>query len=189
MKVGFCGAQGTGKTSVAEILIKDKQMLDANWKFVPSTARVAMAEGYKLNRAADELGQLLTTCSRIVAEFNIEDEVTSVFSDRTPLDSLAYTAYQFSHAWAKEGQASNKFYWDISNGLVKKHMAEYDKLFYFPVLWPPVADGDRDPDISYQQQIDHYIVSFLEVFGLKYHVVGVGTPEERAEFIKSHIFN
>jgi hypothetical protein len=185
MKIGFCGAQGTGKTSVAEILIKDPDMIDRNWKFVPSTARVAMSEGYALNRDADELSQLLTTCSRIVAEFNTEDDITSVFSDRTPLDSLAYTAYQFSHVW----NASSKFYWDISNGIVKKHMMEYDKLFYFPVLWAPVADGDRDPDVGYQQSIDHYIVSFLEVFGLKYEIIPGTTPQQRAEFVKGCIFN
>ncbi len=186
MKIGFCGAQGTGKTSVAEMLAADPDMKAANWKFVPSTARLAMAEGYKLNRDADELGQLLTTCSRMVAEFRLEDDKTSTFSDRTPLDSLAYTSYQFSNAWKG---TSSKFYFDISKGLVEKHMKEYDKLFYFPVFWPPVPDGSRDGDEGYQKEIDHYIVSFLDVMGLKYEIMPNKDVGKRMDVVKRAIFN
>lgn len=185
MKVGFIGSQGTGKTSVAEAFVKDKDAIDRNWKFVPSTARLAMKEGYKLNRDADELGQLLTTVSRIVTEFRTEDEVTSVVCDRTPLDSLAYTAYQMNHVW----DDGNSYYWKVTEGLVEKHMKEYDKLFYFPVYWPPVADGDRDDSVEYQKQIDTYILAFMEVFRIEPIHMPDDTVENRVGVLRRHIFN
>jgi len=187
MKIGFMGSQGTGKTSVANALEKDKDVKARDWRFVPSTARVALSAGHAVNKDAQPLDQILTTLSRIVAEYYKSSDAHSTFSDRTPLDSLAYTAYQMNNMW-KNNEAT-KFYWDISCGIVLKHMKEYDKLFYFPVYWDPEDDGVRDPDVDYQKQIEYLLHSFIEAYDIPVVTMRNESVEARVQFIKESIFN
>lgn len=181
MKIGFTGSQGTGKTTLAKALLQDSWFKDRNYVFVPSTARVAEQEGFKVNRDADPLSQLLTTVGRITAEYGVEDEITSTISDRTPLDSLAYTTYQFNNVWE---DFNSKFYWKVSYDLVQKHMAEYDYIFYFPVFWAPKDDGLRDPDSGYQHDIDELIVDFLDSMEVKHFVIPEGSTKDRVGHLK-----
>lgn len=181
MKIGFTGSQGTGKTTLAKALLADSWFKDRNFVFVPSTARIAEKEGFKVNRDADPLSQLLTTVGRITAEYGVEDEVTSTISDRTPLDSLAYTTYQFNEVW---GDFNSVYYWKVSYDLVEKYMGEYDHIFYFPPYWAPKDDGLRDPDVQYQQDIDTHVADFLDAMRIEFYTMPPGETALRVDFVK-----
>ena len=186
MKIGLTGSHGTGKTSVAEAVVEDEWFKDRNWKFVPSTSALAVKEGYKINREANPLDQLVVTCSRIAAEYRADDGECSLITDRTLVDSLAYTTYQFNNVWEYGG---TEFYYKTSFTLVEKQMQEYDKVFYFPVHWNPKTrkDGNRDPDAGYQRDIDSHIATYLEILEVPIIVMPNASVAERVDFIKANI--
>jgi predicted ATPase len=182
VRIGFTGSQGTGKTTLAENSVDKIRLLKGDWKTVPSTARAAREAGYSINRDADPLSQILTTVARINAENKLADSGFSVLSDRTPIDSLAYTSYSFNNIWKN----SNKFYWQQSADLASHHMKSYDAVFYFPVYWGPDADGVRDTDPHWQIEIDHMIIALLEDFGIYSIVVPNLSIEDRVEWFVNH---
>lgn len=158
MRIGFAGAQGTGKTTLAKAychLFPDVVMVE-------STARRIKSAGYGINRDADPLSQLLTTISRANAENAASACFKHTLSDRTLVDSLAYTAYQISYVWKDDfPEKKARAYYDESFQFVHQHMQKYDKVFYFPPYWGPIADGDRDPDTDYQESIDYIVKALL----------------------------
>lgn len=180
MRIGFTGSQGTGKTTLAKHLVKQPEFKD--YTFIPSAARVAEKEGFKVNRDADPLSQLLTTAGRITTEYEQWDITDDTISDRTPLDSLAYTTYQFNNVWP---EFNSGYYWKVSYALVEKHMENYDVLVYFPNFWAPTADGVRDGDPQYQADIDVLIKTFLETMDMPHVVMPNATNAERYKIIKS----
>lgn len=171
------GSQGSGKSTLAALVAEN----DPTVTFVPSTAREAIKYGYKVNTEADPLSQLLTTVSRITAEKAAVGK--TIISDRTPLDSLAYTTYQMDNVWTASEQ--NDFYYKTSVDLVKQHMGIYDMLLYFPPYFAPVDDGVRSGDIDYQLQIASYMEDYLEAFDLRYYRVPNCSPEERLSWYKT----
>lgn len=179
MKIGFTGSQGTGKTTLAKYMLKDKAFKD--YSFVPSTARIAEAEGFKVNRDADPLSQLLTTVGRVTAEYAVDKMGLNTISDRTPLDSLAYTTYQFNNVWT---DFNSKYYWQVSYDLVEKYMSEYDVIFYFPPYWEPKGDGLRDTDPQYQEDIDVLIATFLASMNVPHHMMIEGSTPDRVDHVK-----
>ena len=177
MRVGFTGAQGTGKTT----LLRAIESAGLNFSVVPSTARAALRSGYKVNRDADPLSQLVTTVSRVSTEDRIDHDAVRCVSDRTPLDSMAYTCYQVHNVW--DVDKSMDYYMEVTRDLVVRHMYKYDHIFYFPVFWTPKEDGVRDGDVNYQQDIDKIIVGLLESYGLEYHTVPKGSTQERLSWL------
>lgn len=176
MRVGFTGAQGTGKTT----LLKAVDEAGLGFKAVPSTAREAVKAGFKVNRDADMLSQLVTTVSRVSMEDHWYNEMGKTISDRTPLDSLAYTFYQAKFVWPEK---PNEYYLTISTELVVNHMKKYDHIFYFPPYFNPKPDGVRDGDVAYQQAIDHEIKTALLMLDVTYHTVPMGPTPHRLEFL------
>lgn len=182
MRVGFSGAQGTGKTTLAKAMLKDP-FFDG-WAYVPSAARTAVEQGFKVNREADPLSQLLTTCARVTSEYKVSQQVVNTVSDRTPLDSLAYTFYQYDNVWH---DFDSTFYWDTSCDLVEMAMKEYDRVFYFPPYWEPKEDGVRSGDRQYQMDIDKLVKRILQRLDIYCLTMPEGTNQDRIRFIQKYI--
>lgn len=177
MRIGFTGSQGTGKTCVAKRYAEEKGIY-----FVPSSARRVAAAGFKVNEQADELSQLLTTVLRITDEEKAQRLYPATISDRTPLDSLAYTWYQISHKWVYN-EPRTTLYWETTGAIVENHMRKYDKVFYFPVLWEPKGDGIRNTDRQYQVEIDRIILDFLREFKVPHVEMPNTTVSQRVLFV------
>lgn len=177
MRIGFTGSQGTGKTSVAKALVKKWP----DYHFVPSSARRAAESGYKVNRDADPLSQLVTTAARVADEDYAARINQNTVSDRTPLDSLAYTMYQQRYIW-KDMTAEN-YYMQTSAKFVSGHMHKYDAIYYFPVYWLPKVDDVRDGDRFYQEDIDDIIRGLLAEFKIHYVTMPEASVSERVDFI------
>lgn len=175
MRIGFIGSHGTGKTSLAKHMTEMPEWRDH--VFVPSGVR-RISNLVKINRDAGPYDQLLSTCARIADEELLSDGgKTGTISDRTPLDSLAYTAYQHHNIWT--GNPGE--YMQICEGLVRQSMRTYDALVYFPVYWTPEDDGVRLVDPDYQRQVAAYCVRYLTKFKLNYYVISDASVEERAK--------
>lgn len=166
MRIGFTGAQGTGKTTMMEYL----KTLDRFKHFYcpPSSARVL--KDFGINDKADPLGQWLITVDRhnnIVSDYE-------VITDRTPIDSWAYSMYM------KESWNVPQAYFDILDEYVRRSMKDIDLLVYFPIYWDPEPDGVRSLDKSYQNDIDDLILHAMEVF-CPYHEI-ITMEDEPTEF-------
>lgn len=177
IKIGMAGAHGTGKTSMANAMLQTEAFSKS--VLVPSTARQIKEYGYPINREATELSQILVPLLRMVDEYEAEPKAANeaLISDRTLVDSLAYTMYQNDHVW--ESGALIEF---VSRRLTEMHMNSYDYVLYFPIYWDGVQDGVRDPDENYRRSIDANILSILELMNIHYLQVPNVSPELRAEW-------
>lgn len=179
MRIGFLGSHSTGKTSVAEELTRSRLLGDM--AFVPSTARKIGAAGYPINQLATPLSQFLVTVSRIVDEDTIaKGEHKYTVSDRTPLDSLAYTYWQANNVWNMDHEDP---YITYSRELVLEHMHKYDFVFFFPVTWGLVSDGVRSDDVKYRVEVGGLMKSLADFYGVQYHTVPDVSPMGRAAYI------
>ena len=151
MKIGFFGSQGTGKTELIKAMTRDPYF--NGYEVIESRSRVAANSGGKINTEAGKLDQLVITVARCTADLLTDKPC---MSDRTPLDSLAYSMYQQVYVW--DDEPGDEMFWRTSIELVSAVMPMYDRLFYFPIYWEPKADGGvRSTDPEYQKEIDFFI--------------------------------
>ena len=182
IKIGMMGAHGTGKTSMAEAMVNSPAF--GQFRTVPSTARQIKAYGYPINREATELSQILVPLLRIVDEAEAFTDKHNrlykqgIISDRTLVDSLAYTMYQNANVWE-----SGELIEHVTYRLTRMYMNTYAVLLYFPIYWDNVDDGVRDPDEQYRREIDNNIKTILELLGVEYLTVPNVSPAMRAEWL------
>lgn len=182
IKIGMMGAHGTGKTSMAEAMVNSPAF--SLFSLVPSTARQIKTYGYPINREATELSQILVPLLRIVDESeaftNGHNRMykQGIISDRTLVDSLAYTMYQNAHVWEGGDLVEH-----VTFRLTQMYMQTYTVLLYFPIYWGSVDDGVRDPDEKYRRAIDANIKTILELLGVEYLTVPDVSPELRASWL------
>ncbi|AXH66845.1 thymidylate kinase [Streptomyces phage StarPlatinum] len=181
IKIGMTGAQGTGKTSMAQAMAQSPAFKD--FVLVPSTARQIKDYGYPINREATELSQILVPVLRMVDEWETMTSPQNtlykqgIISDRTLIDSLAYTYYQNEYVWENGALIEN-----VTRRLTEMHMQSYHFVLYFPVYWEAEEDGVRDADESYRNRIDDYVIQSLEMLNVPYLTVPDVSPEERVEW-------
>jgi nicotinamide riboside kinase len=181
MRIGFAGAQGTGKTSLARYMVENMPEFK-DFVFVPSSVR-RLGRTVKINKAADPLDQLISTVSRVADEERAsQGGRISTISDRTVLDSLAYTLYQQNYVWGGKTDVL-----DVTEGLTQRIMRDYDVVVYFPVYWPPEADGIRLTDPAYQGQIAAYISRLLNKYNIPYVIAENAPVERRAQNLSNYI--
>jgi len=186
IKIGMTGAHGTGKTSMAQAMVNSPAFKD--FVLVPSTARQIKEYGYPINREATELSQILVPVLRMVDEWETMTSPQNtlykqgLISDRTLIDSLAYTYYQNEHVWEDGALIEN-----VTRRLTEMHMQSYHFVLYFPVYWAVEEDGVRDPDEAYRVRIDDYVIQALEMLNVPYLTVPDVSPDERVEWLIEEI--
>jgi GTPase SAR1 family protein len=185
MRIGFIGTQGTGKTSMAQALMETEYFKDNGFIFSPSSSR-RLAGRLGINKSASPFSQLAITVARVGDEDKASNggKINTV-SDRTPLDSLAYTKYQYDHVW-KAGDPEAETCLEVSKGLVERSMRDYDVIAYFPNFgWPEVDDGVRPQGAEYQNEIAFNCQSYLAQFGIRPYLVANEPVDKRATHMVS----
>ena len=182
IKIGMMGAQGTGKTSMAEAMVNSPAF--SLFRTVPSTARQIKAYGYPINREATELSQILVPLLRMVDEAEAFTDKHNrlykqgIISDRTLVDSLAYTMYQNANVWEGGDLVEH-----VTFRLTQMYMQTYGVLLYFPIYWDNVDDGVRDPDEKYRREIDNNVKAVLDLLDVPYFTVPNVSPEMRVSWL------
>jgi len=180
LKVGFVGAGGTGKTSVANLMAKDEEIKET---FRPSIVR----EVYKRLDVPDESTQLNMSAEHqwylqreILAEKCAQDAAcsTGIF-DRTPIDHMAYCLYRCG------SHISDDDYENVEN-LVRLYTQRYNLIFFFPMYdWEKAnEDGFRQSNKAYRVACSTLMLGLLHQFNIQYWLLPNTTPEDRAEYIK-----
>ena len=178
MKIGFVGSQGTGKTSLADELMTREYFKD--YVFSPSSSR-RLSSRLGINQSASPFSQLAITVARVADEDRSSNYGRkNTLSDRTPLDSLAYTRFQRDEVWAPEDDEAD-ICLEVSEGLVRRAMRDFDVIVYFPNYgWPEVDDGIRPIGAIYQDRVAQLCMEYMNKFGIKPYIVANEPVDKRA---------
>ncbi len=164
MKIAITGAQGVGKTTLAQQINRDYP----KFKILPEAARLAQKAGYKLDHTATVETELWLINKQIELESGEDNWV----ADRCGIDLLAYIQYLFSHEKSLALFAIEKLVPKFSN---------YDLVIYLPSgEFAIEEDGVRTTDLKFQKEIDNQILNILEKYKIPFIKI-VGSPKERLE--------
>jgi len=167
MKIAIIGAQGVGKTTLAQQINKDYPL----FKILPEAARLAQEAGYSLDHTATVETEIWLINKQIELESTEENWV----ADRCGIDLLAYIEHLFSHEL------------DLVKFAVKTltpRFNNYDLVIYLPSGEFTIEDdGVRTTDVKFQEDIDRKIKDILEKYKILFVEV-VGSPEERLVKVK-----
>lgn len=180
MRVGFCGAGGTGKTTTAELL-KDKLGLP----FIPSVAR----DIFKRRGLTEASQRAMTVAEKLdlqdelftAREKQIKENPNGIY-DRTSIDNLAYCT------WRCEEGMSEQYLRDKLDRC-KASCDLFDHIFYFPLYssakWQTQnnQDGFREDHYTGRFIIDSLVLGIIERMGIRATWVENGPTQDRAEFV------
>ena len=178
MKIGFTGAQGTGKTTAAKNLLQEMRS-KAGERFIKIDLvhEAARSCPLPINKETNCWSQLWIAAEMFQRE--IEQEIVEkndiIICDRTLLDAFAYSI-----------RADPNFFRTLEP-FIESYMGTYDVIFYMPIHkgWLK-KDGVRDVDPKFQKDINDRIYSYLNKWNLMYHTMP--TLDEQIEYLLSEEF-
>lgn len=151
MKIAISGAQGTGKTTLVNELMKLKQF--KNYIFKANATRQIKEAGFKINEESNNLVQLF-----VISEHVQRLIYKDIIGDRSILDGVVYTHHQYN-----KGKV-DKWVLDYAEKICQEHIHSYDLLFYIEPEFGLVSDGVRSSDKTYRDEIvrlfRHYIKKY-----------------------------
>ena len=181
----FTGAQGVGKTTILNEVIKEYKDMET----ITNVVRSLHNDGVKINKKGNGKTQQLIydTLKKEYINYlynaSYEDINSGCISDRSLVDVVAYTKYLY-----ERGKASINSYDEQLKDL--KEWAIYHrcgcKHIYIPIEFPAVEDSVRDIDEEYRKEIDKNIKWLLRECNIDYYILE-GTIEERTEMMKNII--
>jgi deoxyadenosine/deoxycytidine kinase len=176
-RIGICGAHGTGKTTLGNILKEELKI-----SFLNRTMRT-MWEKYGIEDFEKLPGDIRTTFQKyaILKQIEIEEQAsaTGFITDRTVLDNLGYTILSSDMA-----EIDKKIY----TALVKEHLKTYTHFIYLPVLFDVEAEKLR-ANIETRRIWDELIQQKMQELlpPQKYLIVDVVDIEKRVEIVLDYI--
>ena len=172
MKIAIIGAQGVGKTTLAEQINKDYPDL----KILPEAARLAKEIGYALDKTAT----IETEFWLIMKQIELENGESEWVADRSCIDLLAYIHHLFPEESALIEFATKTLVPEFHN---------YDLVLYLPSGQFAIEDdGLRLTDLKFQQAIDWRIRDVLEKHKIPFVKI-IGSPKERLAKVKNLLKN
>jgi hypothetical protein len=172
LRIGVCGAGGTGKGEFSELL---GRKLDI--PVIHDIARTVYGMGHKLNKNADLLTEMLVWFGQQWEQLEYDEFVAS----GTMLDNLAYLNY-FSDRLI----GYDKLLTAMANVTNNLSHTDYTIWFYCPIGEKPKRDGVRSIDQKFQKAIDTNIRHWLDTFDLDF-VPLVGSPKQKLKTALSYL--
>lgn len=176
MKIEFIGAQGTGKTTVAD------QLTGFGIPVIDNVIRNLVKEqGIKINQQGTIEGQEAI----FRAYEHALDEYMDFISTRSLFDVVAFTQYLYVHGRIEDPYDVVR---QVDRLVTYLHNNKDVVYVYFPIEFDPVDDGVRSTDKKYQKEIDKIMVEILKNTKTPYYTIH-GTVEERVKFMNDLIDN
>jgi nicotinamide riboside kinase len=185
MRIGFCGAHRTGKSTLSKAVA---ERLDLDLTPNPNTAK---ARGFdmKNNHRFTPEGQALQNA---ILDSMLERLVGDRFvADRTPIDAAAYL---LADATADRGGESD---WEASliymDNAIKQTFRRFDLVVLVPPALPVEPDPDKPPVNSAYQQHIHLLCRSMLLEREEWLMPAVELPVEtlslktRVQFVLDHI--
>lgn len=149
MRIGFCGAQGTGKSTLLNKLMLLPEFSDYKRSINPQRSLSLHCSNFNINSNTTYLSQISITACYAIDLINNSNYIT----DRTIIDTLAYV-------YASDNISVNNKHIieDTFNSVIQL----YDVIFYTPIEFEVEDDGVRSTDVVYRSMIDMYCKRFLD---------------------------
>ena len=166
MRIILTGAQGTGKTTVLNLL-KDK------YPPITNVCRTLAKSGVKLNEMGDTASQALIfdTYAELLKQENY-------VSDRGLTDVFGYSTWLCKNGKITREELLREEL--LLRGFVENYPAIY---FYFPIEFPVINDGVRSIDEEFRKEIDNNIHGNLLSYVGHFFMVS-GSVDARIEGIQ-----
>jgi GTPase SAR1 family protein len=165
-KIGICGTQSVGKSTLVKSLSEHPKFKNFQTFFEESEKIKNM--GVSLNQDSTLLGQMVFMGYRakeLIPPF--------IITDRTIIDVMAFTLSSKTISYSDKERFID---------LAKKILNDYDYIFYIPSEGIPMEDnGVRETDEGYREEIDYSIKFLSQQYGglLKNFKTIQGTTDER----------
>ena len=147
MKIGLCGTQSVGKTTLVNALKERPEFKD--YMFRTERSKELMAQGIPLNTDSTLKGQTV-----FLAERTSELMYENVITDRTVIDVMAFARASKSMDYIDKEEFIN---------YAKRFIREYDYIFYVSPEGVEIEDnGIRETNVDYRDLIDFTISNLID---------------------------
>jgi nicotinamide riboside kinase len=174
MRIGICGAQSTGKTTLLNALRSEPCF--KHYSICDEVTRKVQSYNLPINEFGNDTTQKLIMHEHIVNVFMNENMIT----DRTVLDGLVYTRYLYGNGVVKTETVK------YAESVFSKVWSRYDYVFYIEPEFDIENDGVRSIDLNFRDSItdlfhDEIISQDLKVILIK------GSVRQRVNTVLSTI--
>lgn len=171
----LCGAQGTGKSTLAEAIKPNlEQLLGKEVHLIQGVGRQVKSKGFSIDKDATLESKWAIEAAYLDIETRLKHS-PKLFC-RSVIDRFAYA------------RANNQDFEIYFQRIVPTTIQEYHLLIYVPIeeSVPLVDDGLRNTDVEYQKRVDAQIRQILIEYNVPVQVV-LGTVEQRLSAAMSAI--
>lgn len=175
MKIGFCGTQSVGKSTLVQTLSKLSEFKD--YTIFTERSKEIMSQGIPLNTDSTLIGQTYFMGHRAI-ELKSENMIT----DRTILDVISFT--NNAQSITNEDKLLFEQY-------ASRFISEYDWIFYVSPAGTIIEDNKiRTTDPIYRNLIDNSIKQLLSFHLDKIKNIAIisGSTDDRIKQVLNYIF-
>ena len=148
MLIALIGPQNSGKTT---LLAKCKSVFGDKFEYVDEIARTVQRKGFKINEDGEDVGQLL------IINTHLDNSLKkNAILDRGIIDALVYAYYSYKR------EKISKWVYDYCVNMVNLIVGKYDLVFYLDPNIPLKADGVRNINPEFRNEIISYFESFFD---------------------------
>jgi len=176
MRIGFCGTQSVGKTTIVNALKELPEFKD--YEFRTERSKYLRDLGIPLNTDSTIKGQFVFLAERASELFH-----DNIITDRTVVDVIAFTRLAESIPYYIADELCQ-----AASHLIR----EYDYIFYVSPKGVEIEDnGVRTINAKYREEVDIEIKNILRKYPhkMKNFAALVGSTEERIQKIKQTLFS
>lgn len=150
MRIGICGAQSVGKTTLLNALRSEDYFKD--YSVCNEVTRTVKSWGININEQGNDLTQ------RLIMMLHLENVTLykNMLTDRTALDCLVYTRYLLSKSKVSVDTLRhiNMLFWKI--------WGQYDLVIFINPEFPIVEDNVRSTDVEFRDSIQAEFIQVIE---------------------------
>lgn len=170
MKIGICGAQSVGKTTLINALRSESSLKD--FTICKEVTRKVKKLGLEINENGSDITQSIIMKEHIYNLFMYDN----LISDRTTLDGIVYTAYL-----KQTGKVSEACFKDCLQ-IFQKSLTKYDYQFYIQPEFEIEDDGVRSVDKAFRDDIVKLFDNYIKTYNVNVITLS-GSVRERVETI------
>ena len=174
-KIGICGAQSVGKTTLLNALKQEKRFSD--YKFCDEVTRWVGKLGLPINEQGTDDTQFLIAMKHIY-NLRLNDRF---ITDRTIIDCYVYSKWLYN-----KGKLSEACLNEIHR-IAKTIISDYNQIFYIKPEFEIKDDGVRSTDLSFRDEIVTLFEDALFEFLDNDYIILSGSVDERVKQFKGNI--
>lgn len=179
MKIGICGAQGVGKSTLAKLLAEQLglPLIGEQAREVVKLLNLGRPRELRKQPQVGLTYQLICLLAQIEAE---EKHERGFVADRTFIDNAVYFNKWHSH---QVSSSLSRLFYEVC----RQHARKYDLLVYVPPEIPLEDDQFRSVNVDYQAEIDFLVRLFLKGMPVREWMEVTGTVEERVRQVMDRV--